>query len=110
MTVTEGAREERGASGPVAGSGPARERRNAPPGPQGSDMTKRPGAIRADYDTAYYRAMAAYTVLGLVLEEYPQPPGRGDGQRAAELGDIAAGLEAMTAGWAAGQLAAAETG
>lgn len=70
-------------------------------------MTKRPRATQADFDKAYYRAMAAYTVLGLVLEEYPQPPGRGSGQQAAELIDIAAALEAMTAGWAAEQLAAA---
>ncbi len=73
-------------------------------------MTKRPRATQADYENAYYRAMAAYTVLGLVLEEYPQPPGRGSAERAAELIDIATSLEALTAGWAAEQLAAAETG
>lgn len=74
-------------------------------------MTKRPRATQADYEKAYYRVMAAYTVLGLVLEEYPQPPGQGSGQQAAELIDIAASLEALTAGWATEQLTtAAETG
>jgi len=46
-----------------------------------------------------------------VLEEYPQPPVQGGAEQAAELIDIATSLEALTAGWAAEQLAAAvETG
>ena len=73
-------------------------------------MTKRPRATQADYEKAYYRARVAQTIMGLLLDEYPQPPVRGGAEQAAELIDIATSLEALTAGWAAEQLAAAETG
>lgn len=56
-------------------------------------------AQRKRYEAAWYRLLRAMTRLDAMVHEFPEPAEADEQQSAAEVDDLAARLEALTAVW-----------